>query len=192
MRVAFHENDGNHENDEDNSDSYKRGGECWIGGNHGSESVKCRFSKCRFSAELEKSEKNIRDGGQRRKINPKSLGPVFSLCRHAGIDAALAKADLFFAGAPTIENRIEQKTQNTKVASAKDGLTLSEWKPRKLRKPQKTRVQTTDTVETTGLETPDPLLPSGTSHGSLSAASILRTRLCISSEHSLSAQVRLW
>ena len=38
MRVAFHENDGNHENDEndeDNSDGYKPGAECWISGNHG-------------------------------------------------------------------------------------------------------------------------------------------------------------
>ena len=38
MRVALHENDGNHENDEngeDNSDSYKQGVECWIRGNHG-------------------------------------------------------------------------------------------------------------------------------------------------------------
>ena len=38
VRVAFHENDGNHEkdeNDEDNSDSCKRGVECWIRGNHG-------------------------------------------------------------------------------------------------------------------------------------------------------------
>ena len=37
-RVAFHENDGNHEkdeNDEDNSDSYKQGFECWIHGNRG-------------------------------------------------------------------------------------------------------------------------------------------------------------
>ena len=31
MRVAFHENDGNHEN---GSDSYKQGFECWIGGNY--------------------------------------------------------------------------------------------------------------------------------------------------------------
>ena len=33
MRVAFHENDGNHhddENDKDNSDSYKQGVKCWI------------------------------------------------------------------------------------------------------------------------------------------------------------------
>ena len=38
VRVAFRENDGNHENDEndeDNSDSYKQGFECWIHGNHG-------------------------------------------------------------------------------------------------------------------------------------------------------------
>ena len=38
VRVAFHENDGNHENDEndeDNSDSCKQGVECWIRGNHG-------------------------------------------------------------------------------------------------------------------------------------------------------------
>ena len=35
MRVAFHENDGNRENDEDNSDSHKQGVECWICRNHG-------------------------------------------------------------------------------------------------------------------------------------------------------------
>ena len=38
VRVALHENDGNHENDEndeDNSDSYKQEVECWIRGNHG-------------------------------------------------------------------------------------------------------------------------------------------------------------
>ena len=38
VRVAFHENDGNHENDEndeDNSDSCQQGVECWIRGNHG-------------------------------------------------------------------------------------------------------------------------------------------------------------
>ena len=56
---------------------------------------------------------------QRRKINPESLGSVFSPCCRAGIDAALAKADFFFADAPTIENIMEQKIQNTKVASAK-------------------------------------------------------------------------
>ena len=66
-----------------------------------------------------KNWKNIRDGGQHRKINPKGLGPAFSLCCRAGRDAALVKADFFFAGAPTIENKIEQKHQDTKVASAK-------------------------------------------------------------------------
>ena len=95
---------------------------------HESESVKCRFSKCRLSAELEKLENNIRDGGQCRKINPKSLGPAFSLCRRAGIDAALAKADFFFASAPTIENKIEQKTQNTRVVSAKVAFDIVEMK----------------------------------------------------------------
>ena len=56
---------------------------------------------------------------QHQKINPESLGSVFSPCCRAGIDAALAKADFFFAGAPTIENKIEQKFQNTKAAFAK-------------------------------------------------------------------------
>ena len=40
VRVAFHENDGNHENhenDEDHSDSYEQGVECWIRGNHGND-----------------------------------------------------------------------------------------------------------------------------------------------------------
>ena len=37
MRVAFHENDGNHKNDEDNSNSYKQGAERWISGNHGND-----------------------------------------------------------------------------------------------------------------------------------------------------------
>ena len=84
------------------------------------ESVKCRFSKCRFSAELEKLENIFKnqDGGQRRKIYPKGLGFVLSLCCHAGIDAALEKANFFFAGVPIIENKVEQKIQNTKVASA--------------------------------------------------------------------------
>ena len=33
--VAIHENDGNHENDEHNSESYNQGVECWISGHHG-------------------------------------------------------------------------------------------------------------------------------------------------------------
>ena len=40
--------------------------------------------------------KNIRDGQQRRKINPKSLGPAISLCCRAGIDAALVKGQFSF------------------------------------------------------------------------------------------------
>ena len=66
-----------------------------------------------------KNWKNIRGRGQRRKINPKTLGPAFSLCHRAGIDAAFAKVDFLFVGAPTIEKKIEQKNQNTKVASAR-------------------------------------------------------------------------
>ena len=58
-------------------------------------------------------------GGSVEKINPKSLGSVFSLCCRAGVDAALVKADFLSAGVPTIENKIEQKIQNTTVASAK-------------------------------------------------------------------------
>ena len=60
-------------------------------------------------------------GGQRRKINPKSLGPAFSLCRRAGIDAALVKAQFLFAGAPPppIENRIEQNIQTLRWRLAK-------------------------------------------------------------------------
>ena len=41
MQVAFRENGRNHqiddENDEDNSDSYKQGVECWTSGNHGND-----------------------------------------------------------------------------------------------------------------------------------------------------------
>ena len=55
-------------------------------------------------------------GGSVEKQIQKALG---SPARHAGIDAALVKADFLFAGAPTIENKIEQPIQNTKVASAK-------------------------------------------------------------------------
>ena len=63
----------------------------------GTAGVKRRFRKCGFSAEPEELEKSIRDGGgQRRKINPESLGPTFSLCRRAGIDAASVKAQCSF------------------------------------------------------------------------------------------------
>ena len=55
------------------------------------ESIKCRFSKCCFSLELEKLEKYSRWRAV-SKINPKSLGPAFSLCRRARIDAVLVRA----------------------------------------------------------------------------------------------------
>ena len=57
-------------------------------------------------------------GGVEKQIQ-KALGQHFHSVAVREIDAALAKADFFFAGAPAIENRIEQKIQNTKVASAK-------------------------------------------------------------------------
>ena len=68
---------------------------------------------------------NIQAGLQRRKINSKRLGSVFSLCCRARIDAALVRV-LFeflsffvFASAPIIENQVKQKVQKSKVASAK-------------------------------------------------------------------------
>ena len=69
--------------------------------------------------ELAKLKKIFKMRGQRRKINPKSLGSAFSLCRRAGIDAALVKADFFFAGAPPIENKVEQKIQTLRWRLAK-------------------------------------------------------------------------
>ena len=54
-----------------------------------------RVSNAALANELE-NWKNIRDGGQGRKTNPKSLGATFSLCCRAGIDAALVKAQMFF------------------------------------------------------------------------------------------------
>ena len=86
-----------------------------------SESVRCRFSKCRFSAELEELE-NSRDGGQRRKKYPKSLGPAFSLCRRAGMD--VAKAQFSFRRCPPPrrgprEDKIEQTIQTLRWSLAK-------------------------------------------------------------------------
>ena len=52
-----------------------------------SESVVCRFSKCRS-----KNWKNIQEGAQRRKIYPRSLRSVFSVCCTAGMDPALVEA----------------------------------------------------------------------------------------------------
>ena len=55
--------------------------------------------------------------GAPRRIDPKSLGPVFSLCRCAGVDAAL----MFLQVHPPEKTKSEmvQRIQNTKVASAK-------------------------------------------------------------------------
>ena len=81
------------------------------------ESVKYRFSKCRFSAELERLEK-IEMGGS-VKDKPKSPGPAFSLCRRAGIDAASVLRNFLFAGAPPIEYKIEQTVQTLRWRPAK-------------------------------------------------------------------------
>ena len=54
-------------------------------------------------------KKVIRDGGQRRKTNPKSLGSAFSLCRRAGIDAALVKADSFAQAHPPSKIKLNRK-----------------------------------------------------------------------------------
>ena len=51
-------------------------------------------------------------GGQPRIINPKSLGSAFSLCRYAGTDAALVKANFFFASAPLIKKHLKQKIKH--------------------------------------------------------------------------------
>ena len=58
--------------------------------------------------------------GQRRIINPKGLGPVFSLCRRAGTDAAVVKAQFSFRRCtPPIENKIEQTIQTLRWRLAK-------------------------------------------------------------------------
>ena len=77
---------------------------------------------------------------QRRKINPEILGSVFSLCCRAGIDAALVKADFFFAGAPTIENKIEQKIKTLRWHLLRWRLTLSDiWGRQSLLRPPNPR-----------------------------------------------------
>ena len=74
-----------------------------------SESVKRRFSKYRFSAELENRKL--------RKINSKSLGPACSLCRRAGIDAALVKAQFSFCRCTPHRKSNRIKHSNAKAAS---------------------------------------------------------------------------
>ena len=50
----------------------------------------------------------------------KGLGPVLSLCRRAGIDAALVKAPFYFSHVhPPSKMKWNQKIQNTKVAFGK-------------------------------------------------------------------------
>ena len=62
------------------------------------------------------NSKNIRDGGAASKKNPKGLGPTFSLCARAGIDAALVKAQFSFRRRPHRKYNWS-KNSNTKVAS---------------------------------------------------------------------------
>ena len=81
-----------------------------------SESVKCRFRKCRFSAELEKLEKKHSRWGASSKNKSKK---PWASCRGAGIDAALVRVQFVLRGYTHDENDIEFKIQNTKVASAK-------------------------------------------------------------------------
>ena len=52
--------------------------------------------------------------GAASKNKSQSLGPTFSLCLRAGIDAALAKADFCFSEVhPPSKVKIDQKVQNT-------------------------------------------------------------------------------
>ena len=55
-------------------------------------------------------KKNIGDGGHRRKINPRSLGHIFtrSPCRNRW---RFSESNFLFPGAPPIENKIEQRSQ---------------------------------------------------------------------------------
>ena len=66
-----------------------------------SESVRSPFSKCGSSDELEKPHKYSTWGSSVKK-NPNGLGPLLSLCCHAGIDASLAKVQIASMGAPIV------------------------------------------------------------------------------------------
>ena len=94
------------------------------------ESVKCRFSKCGFGAELETLEKNIRDGGQRQKIDSKDVGPTFSLCRCAGIGAALVKEQFSFRKCTPHWKNIEQRFKHWGGVWQRWRLTLSDTRKR--------------------------------------------------------------
>ena len=69
-----------------------------------------------------KNWKNIQDGGQRRKINPKSLGSRFSLCYRAGIDAAIS----FLQVHPPPKIKSNKKFKTLRWCLLRWRLTLSE------------------------------------------------------------------
>ena len=73
-----------------------------------------------------KNWKNIQNGGQRRKINPKSLGSRFSLCYRAGIDAALVKADFFPQVHPPSKIKSNKKFKALRWRLLRWRLTLSD------------------------------------------------------------------
>ena len=70
-----------------------------------------------------KNWKNTHDGGHRRKKNQTILGPVFSLCRRAGIDAALVRAHSLFAGT---QIKLNHKFKTLRWCLLRWRLTLSE------------------------------------------------------------------
>ena len=70
--------------------------------------------------ELEKLENIFEMGGNSTTTKKsKSLWPASSLCCCAGLDAALVKAQLLFAGAPPIEDKIDQTIQTLRWRLAK-------------------------------------------------------------------------
>ena len=75
-------------------------------------------------AELEKLEIYSR-WGQRRKVNQKSLGPVFSLCCRAGIDAALVRAQ-FWRVHPPSKTKWYKIVRTQRCRQLRWRLTLSE------------------------------------------------------------------
>ena len=75
---------------------------------YGTQSNESESVKCRFSVELKNwKKKNSRWGASSKNKSEKPWASIFTLHR-AGIDAALVRAHFLFAGAPTIENQIEQ------------------------------------------------------------------------------------
>ena len=62
----------------------------------------------------------LKMGGAASEHKSEKPWAYISLHYHAGIEATLARAQFSFAGALTIEIKIEQNVLNTKVASAKE------------------------------------------------------------------------